>query len=123
MIKNGEVKEVGDKRFVLMAGKFVNIDELSIDLIDSVNPFQRAFEILSKTVTKQVLKGHPGRDRRDADRHLRGRGTLLWPKINLFVTQEGRPPSIRAPRILLSGGWPKPCCSFRRDGESSGAER
>ena len=73
VVKNGEVKEVGDKRFVLMAGKFVNIDDLHIDLIDTVNPFQRAFEILSKSVTKQVL-GDPGRDRHDPDRDDRGRG-------------------------------------------------
>ena len=46
VIKNGEVKETGDKRFIRMAGKFVNIDDLHIDLIDSVNPFQAAFEIL-----------------------------------------------------------------------------
>ena len=30
--------EVGDKRFVRMADKFINIDELHIDLIDRVNP-------------------------------------------------------------------------------------
>jgi hypothetical protein len=34
-----------------MANKFINIDELNIDLIDSINPFQQAFEILSKSVT------------------------------------------------------------------------
>jgi hypothetical protein len=34
-----------------MANKFINIDELSIDLIDTINPFQAAFEILSKNVT------------------------------------------------------------------------
>lgn len=36
VIKNGEIKEVGDQRFVRMAGKFVNIDDLHIDLIDRV---------------------------------------------------------------------------------------
>ena len=56
VIKNGEIKEVGDKKFVRMAGKFVNIDDLHIDLIDKVNPFQKAFEILSKSVTTGVLK-------------------------------------------------------------------
>jgi superfamily II DNA or RNA helicase len=55
-IKNGEVKEVGDKRFVRMANKFVNIEELDIELIDSVNPFQRAFEVMSKNVTPKLLK-------------------------------------------------------------------
>lgn len=56
VIKNGEIKEVGDKRFVLMAGKFVNIEDLHIDLIDRVNPFQKAFEVLSKSVTARLLK-------------------------------------------------------------------
>lgn len=55
-IKNGEIKEVGDKRFVRMAGRFVNIDELHIDLIDCVNPFQKAFEVLSKSVTAKLLR-------------------------------------------------------------------
>jgi len=56
VIKNGEIKEVGDKRFVRMAGKFVNIEELNIDLIDKVNPFQKAFEVLSKSVTSKLLR-------------------------------------------------------------------
>ena len=56
VIKNGEIKEVGDKRFVRMADKFINIDELRIDLIDQVNPFQKAFEVLSKNVTTKLLK-------------------------------------------------------------------
>ncbi|TYR17782.1 ATP-dependent helicase [Corynebacterium urealyticum] len=56
VIKTGEVREVGDKRFVQMADRFVNIDELNINLIDKINPFQKAFEILSKTVTPTVLQ-------------------------------------------------------------------
>ena len=39
-----------------MAGKFVKIEELRIDLIDRVNPFQKAFEVLSKSVTAGLLK-------------------------------------------------------------------
>jgi len=56
VIKNGEIKEVGDKKFVLMANKFVNIEDLHIDLIDRVNPFQKAFEVLSKSVTTKLLR-------------------------------------------------------------------
>jgi len=55
VIKNGQIIESGDKKFIKMADKFVNIDELHIDLIDQINPFQRAFEILSKSVTTHVL--------------------------------------------------------------------
>ena len=56
VIKNGEVEEHGSKKFIRMAGSFVNIDDIHIDLIDTVNPFQKAFEILSKNVTISVLK-------------------------------------------------------------------
>ncbi|MDR8236337.1 DNA helicase, partial [Acinetobacter baumannii] len=56
VISTAEVKEVGDKKFIRMADKFINIEDLNIDLIQSVNPFQKAFEILSKEVTVNVLK-------------------------------------------------------------------
>jgi superfamily II DNA or RNA helicase len=97
VVKNGEIKEVGDKKFVLMAGKFVNINELHIDLIDQVNPFQKAFEILSKSVTKQVLKVI--QDAIDATRvTITGdEARLLWPKINLFAKEHGgQRPDIRS---------------------------
>lgn len=92
VVKNGEVKEVGDKRFVLMAGKFVNIEELHIDLIDTVNPFQKAFEVLSKSVTKQVLRLI--QDAIDIARieMSEEEALLLWPKINDFARREGKPP-------------------------------
>ncbi|MFO0447746.1 MAG: DEAD/DEAH box helicase, partial [Pseudomonadota bacterium] len=38
VVKNGEIKDVGDKRFIRMAGQFVNIADLHIDLIDRINP-------------------------------------------------------------------------------------
>ena len=56
VVKNGEIKEVGSQKFIRMAGKFINIEDLHIDLIDSINPFQQAFEILSKSVTTSVLR-------------------------------------------------------------------
>ena len=55
-VKNGKITVEGDRKFISMANKFINIDELNIDLIDSVNPFQQAFEILSKDVTTGTLK-------------------------------------------------------------------
>jgi len=96
VVKNGEVKEVGDKRFVLMAGKFVNIDDLHIDLIDTVNPFQKAFEVLSKSVTKQVLKLI--QDAIDTTRvdMSEDEALVLWPKIQAFAKREGRKPELKS---------------------------
>lgn len=44
------------KKFIKLANKFVNLDDLSVNLIESINPFQRAYEILSKSLTADVLR-------------------------------------------------------------------
>jgi hypothetical protein len=79
-----------------MADKFINIDELSIDLIDEINPFQKAFEILSKSVTTDVLKLiqesiETTRIKMDFDE-----AKLLWPKVKQFVHDRGREPDLNA---------------------------
>ena len=42
-------------KFIRIANRFINLNDLSINLIDSINPFQRAYEILSKSLTPEVL--------------------------------------------------------------------
>lgn len=96
VIKNGEVKDVGDKRFVLMAGRFVNIDDLHIDLIDTVNPFQKAFEVLSKSVTKQVLRLIQDAIETTRVDMSEEEALLLWPKIQAFVRKSGQRPDVRS---------------------------
>lgn len=96
VIKNGEIKESGGKQFISMAGKFVNIDDLHIDLIDSVNPFQRAFEILSKSVTTQVLKLIQESIEATRIQMSEEEAIILWPKINAFIKEKGRQPDLNA---------------------------
>ena len=43
-------------RLIKLSNRFVNIDKLSINLIDSINPFQRAYEVLSKSVDAPTLR-------------------------------------------------------------------
>lgn len=43
-------------KFIRLANRFVNLDDLSINLIDSINPFLRAYEILSRSLTPEVLR-------------------------------------------------------------------
>ena len=95
VIKNGEIKEEGDKRFVRMAGKFVNIDDLHIDLIDKINPFQKAFEILSKSVTTKVLKLIQDEIRSTRIEMDFEEAHILWPKIKEFTkVNDGKHPNI-----------------------------
>lgn len=94
VIKNGEIKESGDKKFVRMADKFINIDDLNIDLIDKVNPFQKAFEILSKSVTTQVLKVILDTIESTRINISEEEAVLLYPKIQAFVKRTGNKPDI-----------------------------
>lgn len=96
VIKNSKIEEQGDKKFIRMAGSFVNIDDIHIDLIDQINPFQKAFEILSKSVTTQVLKL--------IDEHIQAtkiemteeEAIILWPKIKEWVNKTGVEPNLQS---------------------------
>lgn len=45
----------GDK-FIRIANKFVNLNDLDINLIAGINPFQRAYEVISKSLTPEMLR-------------------------------------------------------------------
>lgn len=96
VIKTGEVREVGDKRFIKLAEKFVNIDELNINLIDSVNPFQRAFEVMSKSVTPSVLRIIQDQIAATRIEFTEEEALALFPKIQTWVKVNGRRPDVRA---------------------------
>lgn len=56
-VQGSEIETVPDgKKFIRIASQFVEIDKLSINLIDSINPFQRAYEILSRSITPEILR-------------------------------------------------------------------
>lgn len=46
----------GNDKFIKVANRFVKIDELDINLIDSINPFHHAFEVISKRVGASTFK-------------------------------------------------------------------
>ena len=91
-IKTGSIEETGDLKFIRMANRFINIDDLSIDLIDAINPFQKAFEILSKTLDKRTFRLI--QECIDATRiqMTEEEAIALWPKIKEFVKATGSEP-------------------------------
>ena len=96
VIKNGEIKEVGDKRFVRMADRFINIDELHIDLIDQINPFQKAFEILSKSITKSLLKVISETIEAQKILMTDEEAVILYKKTKVFIEKQGREPKLNS---------------------------
>jgi hypothetical protein len=52
---DGEQESEGN-RLLKLTNRFINLDKLSINLIDTINPFQRAYEVISKSVDAPTLK-------------------------------------------------------------------
>ena len=96
VIKNGTIKDVGDKRFIRMAGSFVDIDDIHIDLIDRVNPFQEAFEVLSKSVSAKILKTIQDTIESTRIQMDFEEAKILWPKVQEFVKTHNREPDINS---------------------------
>lgn len=56
IVKGNDIQESDGNRLIKLSNRFINIDALSINLIDHINPFQRAYEVLSKSVDAPTLK-------------------------------------------------------------------
>jgi superfamily II DNA or RNA helicase len=96
VIRSNEIITQGDKRFLKMANNFINIDDIHIDLIDKVNPFQKAFEVISKSVDTKTLRLI--RDTIEASKiaMTEEEAIILWPKVKEFVQKNGKDPDINS---------------------------
>jgi hypothetical protein len=83
-----------NQQFVKMGNKFINIEHLNIDLIDQVNPFQGAYEILSKAFTTAVLKTIQDVVVGMKSQMTEEEAVVLWPKIVEFTRANSREPSL-----------------------------
>ena len=85
-------KESENKQLLKMADKFINIDDLSIDLIDQVNPFQSAYEVISRDVDFKTLqlieRAFDAKKYEFTNDELR----MLYPQIKAFKAEFGRLP-------------------------------
>ncbi|MFM2661525.1 helicase-related protein [Vibrio chagasii] len=98
--KGKDSSEGGDSgpnnQFIKMGDKFVNIENLNIDLIDSVNPFHGAYEILSKSVDADVLKTIQQTVRASQANVSEEEAVMLWPQIKAFRVEHQREPSLNS---------------------------
>ena len=85
-------KDPENKQLLKMADKFINIDDLSIDLIDQVNPFQSAYEVISRDVDSKTLqlieRAFDAKKYEFTNDELR----MLYPQIKAFKAEFGRLP-------------------------------
>ena len=85
-----------NRKFVRLGHAFVNIEHLNVDLIKQVNPFQGAYEILSKAVTPAVLKTIQDTVVGMRAQMSEEEAVIFWPRIVEFRKAQGREPSVTA---------------------------
>jgi len=90
----GDADPKPNRKFVLIGNKFVNIEHLNIDLIRQINPFQGAYEILSKAVTPAVLKTIQETVVGMRSNMSEAEAVVLWPRILEFRKEKNREPSV-----------------------------
>jgi len=92
---NGGMPEVKNN-LIKMADKLVNVKDLDIDLIDSINPFQLAYAIMSKSVDAETLRRIHGAITSKRIQMSEEEATALYPRIKEFKQTHGREPSLVA---------------------------
>ena len=81
-----------NRSLIKMANKFINVNDLNIELIDSINPFQSAYEILSRNVDAKILrlflKVYDAKKYDFTEEDLK----ILYPQIKQFKQSHNRSP-------------------------------
>lgn len=94
---NGEESERDPSKkgneFLKVGERFINIEKLNIDLISAINPFQGAYEILSKSVTAPMLKTIQDMVTSNRSGVSEEEAVLLWPNVQEFVSSHKMEPS------------------------------
>jgi hypothetical protein len=83
---------VGDSRFIDFAKRF-DVANLSIDMIDAINPFQLAYEVLSKSVSASMLKTIHDAVRATRIEVTEQEAVLMYDEIKAYVMRHRQPPS------------------------------
>lgn len=96
VLKGAKKEIVGNQQFLRMSEKFINIEDLEINLIDSINPFQKAFEVLSRELDAPVLKLI--QESIDAKHITFDESELvyIWPKVEGFFRKTGKRPDSKS---------------------------
>lgn len=93
-----KTQESEGNRLMKLTNQFINLDELSINLIDRLNPFQRAYEILSKHLDAPTLRAVQSSMQASKIEMSVEEAMALFPRYKERV-EAGRTPSLKSPNI------------------------
>lgn len=89
---NDENGTSGGDNFISLGKKFVKVEDLDINLIDTINPFQNAYEVISREIDSSTLRTI--QNSIDALKIDFDNDELIYlaPKIQTFVKENGKLP-------------------------------
>ena len=94
VVSPSSVVSEGGNRFVRLGERLVDVNDLDMDLICSVNPFQQAYEVMSRSLSPRVLKAVQECIRVMKISMTDDEAQILWPKINEFFAAKRREPDL-----------------------------
>jgi len=84
-------------RFVQQAKRFINVQDLQVDLLGGRRDFDDAYELLSKELSEDLLARLHGEVRALKVNMTQEEAEKLYPRIKEFIQREGREPNLNAP--------------------------
>ena len=94
VISHRDVKDINGQKFLEFADKLINVEDLNLDLIYSVNPFMDAYEILSKNLDAKVFKSIQTYIKSMRVDVTDDEAKVLWPKVTDFARKMQREPNL-----------------------------
>ena len=91
-----EAAERAPNTLLQMVKKFINVRDIDVELIDSVNTFRERFEVASKSLNSELL-AHVQSAMVALRVNMTGdEARTLWPRIKAFRAGEGREPNVHS---------------------------
>lgn len=94
VLSHRNVKDINGQKFLEFSNRLINVADLNLDLIYSVNPFMDAYEIMSKSLDAKVFKSIQTYIKALRVDVTEDEARVLWPKVNDFVQKMQREPNL-----------------------------
>ena len=94
VLSHRDVKDINGQKFLQFADRLINVADLDLDLIYSVNPFMDAYEIMSKNLDAKVFKSIQTYIKSMRVDVTDDEAKVLWPKVTEFAKKMQREPNL-----------------------------
>ena len=94
VVSQDEAPSESPNHKILKFASLLNVKDLNMDLIYSINPFKQAYEIISKQLDARVFKAIQNTIRAMRIEITEEEALEKWPQINEYLAKFGKEPSL-----------------------------